>query len=53
MVKAANESGGYGMLIGTQASREEIEKFRELIIANPRNYIAQPVISLSRSPAIL
>ena len=51
VVKAANESGGYGMLIGTQASKEQIEKFRELIIANPRNYIAQPVISLSRSPA--
>ena len=51
VVKAANESGGYGMLIGTQATHEQIEKFRELIIANPRNYIAQPVISLSRSPA--
>lgn len=51
VVKAANESGGYGMLIGTQASQEQIEKFRDLIIANPRNYIAQPVISLSRSPA--
>ena len=51
VVKAANESGGYGMLIGTQASKAEIEKFRELIKANPRNYIAQPVISLSRSPS--
>lgn len=51
VVKAANESGGYGMLIGTQASKEEIEKFRGLIQANPRNYIAQPVISLSRSPS--
>ena len=51
VVKSANESGGYGMLIGTQASREEIEKFREMIIANPRNFIAQPVISLSRSPS--
>ena len=51
VVKAANESGGYGMLIGTQATREQIEKFRELIVANPRNYIAQPVISLSRSPS--
>lgn len=51
VVKAANESGGYGMLIGTQASKAEIEKFRGLIQANPRNYIAQPVISLSRSPS--
>jgi uncharacterized circularly permuted ATP-grasp superfamily protein len=51
VVKAANESGGYGMLIGTQASKEEIETFREKIIAKPRNYIAQPVVALSRSPS--
>jgi uncharacterized circularly permuted ATP-grasp superfamily protein len=50
VVKAANESGGYGMLMGPSASKEEIEKFRELIIADPRNYIAQPVISLSARP---
>jgi uncharacterized circularly permuted ATP-grasp superfamily protein len=52
VVKAANESGGYGMLIGTQASREEIEIFRQKIIENPRNYIAQPVVALSRSPSM-
>ena len=51
VVKAANESGGYGMLIGTQASKEQIEKFRELVKAQPRNYIAQPVVALSRSPS--
>ena len=51
VVKSANESGGYGMLIGTQASQEEIEGFREKIVANPRNFIAQPVVSLSRSPS--
>jgi len=50
VVKAANESGGYGMMIGPNASREEIEKFRAAITADPRGYIAQPVISLSRSP---
>ncbi len=50
VVKAANESGGYGMLMGPKATKEEIEKFRELIEADPRNYIAQPVISLSRHP---
>jgi len=50
VVKAANESGGYGMMIGPQASREEIEKFRQAIIADPRGYVAQPVIQLSRSP---
>jgi uncharacterized circularly permuted ATP-grasp superfamily protein len=50
VVKAANESGGYGMLMGPSATTEQIEKFRELIIADPRNYIAQPVIALSRAP---
>jgi uncharacterized circularly permuted ATP-grasp superfamily protein len=52
VVKAANESGGYGMLIGTQASEVEIEAFRERILAKPRNYIAQPVMSLSRVPVV-
>jgi len=51
VVKAANESGGYGMLIGPHATKEQIEKFRAAIIADPRGYVAQPVISLSRSPA--
>ena len=50
VVKAANESGGYGMMIGPHATKEEIEKFRAAIIADPRGYIAQPVINLSRSP---
>jgi len=50
VVKAANESGGYGMLMGPQASKAEIEEFRGRIQADPRNYIAQPVISLSRHP---
>jgi uncharacterized circularly permuted ATP-grasp superfamily protein len=53
VVKAANESGGYGMLIGPQASREELETFRDLIRKNPRNYIAQPLISLSRVPTLV
>lgn len=51
VVKAANESGGYGMLIGPHATAADIEKFRQAIIADPRGYIAQPVISLSRSPS--
>ena len=50
VVKAANESGGYGMLMGPKASKEEIETFRKAIEADPRNYIAQPMISLSRHP---
>ncbi len=51
VVKAANESGGYGMLVGTQATKAECDEFREKVKANPRNYIAQPVVALSRSPA--
>jgi uncharacterized circularly permuted ATP-grasp superfamily protein len=50
VVKAANESGGYGMMIGPHATRAEIEHFRAAILADPRGYIAQPVVSLSRSP---
>lgn len=50
VVKAANESGGYGMLMGPKASQEEIESFRKQVEADPRNYIAQPMISLSRHP---
>jgi uncharacterized circularly permuted ATP-grasp superfamily protein len=51
VIKSANESGGYGMLIGPHASQAEIEKFRGAILADPRNYVAQPVVSLSRSPS--
>jgi uncharacterized circularly permuted ATP-grasp superfamily protein len=51
VVKAVGESGGYGMLIGPTADRKKLEDFRERIKANPRNYIAQPVVSLSRVPA--
>ncbi len=50
VVKAANESGGYGMLMGPKASHEEVEAFRARIQADPRNYIAQPMIPLSRHP---
>ncbi len=51
VIKAVNESGGYGMLIGPQATKAECERFREKVRKNPRNYIAQPVIPLSRAPA--
>jgi uncharacterized circularly permuted ATP-grasp superfamily protein len=51
VVKAANESGGYGMLIGSQASKAERERFRERVKKNPRNYIAQPIVPFSRSPS--
>ncbi len=50
VVKSANEAGGYGMLIGPASSKEECEKFRAQVAANPRNFIAQDPIMLSRSP---
>ncbi|NMB88036.1 MAG: circularly permuted type 2 ATP-grasp protein [Chloroflexi bacterium] len=53
VVKAVNESGGYGMLIGPHATRAEREQFCERIRANPRNYIAQPTLALSRHPTML
>lgn len=53
VVKAANESGGYGMLVGTQATPEERLAFSDRIKANPRNYIAQPTLCLSRVPTLL
>jgi uncharacterized circularly permuted ATP-grasp superfamily protein len=53
VVKAANESGGYGMLVGPHASAQERAIFAERIQANPRNYIAQPTLALSRAPVIV
>ena len=52
VVKAANESGGYGMLIGPKATKKEHAEFAERIKADPRNYIAQPTLSLSRVPTV-
>jgi uncharacterized circularly permuted ATP-grasp superfamily protein len=52
VVKAANESGGYGMLIGPHSTAEQRAKFAELIKENPRNYIGQPTLSLSRVPTL-
>jgi len=51
VVKAVGESGGYGMLMGPAASQAKIEEFRDLIRRNPGNYIAQPVVPLSRVPS--
>jgi len=53
VVKAANESGGYGMLVGPHSTTEQRNEFRKRIQANPRNYIAQPTLSLSRVPVIV
>jgi uncharacterized circularly permuted ATP-grasp superfamily protein len=53
VVKAVGESGGYGMLIGPHSTAEQREEFRLRILAEPRNYIAQPTLSLSRAPCFL
>ncbi|MFK4751536.1 circularly permuted type 2 ATP-grasp protein [Oceanobacter antarcticus] len=53
VVKPANESGGYGMLIGPHSTKKERETFADLIKANPRNYIAQPTLALSTSPTLV
>lgn len=53
VVKAANESGGYGMLMGSKATPEERAEFAERIKANPRNYIAQPTLNISRVPTLI
>jgi uncharacterized circularly permuted ATP-grasp superfamily protein len=53
VVKAANESGGYGMLIGPHATKEQRAEFAEKIKQDPRNFIAQPTLSLSRMPTVV
>ncbi|MGV6818839.1 MAG: circularly permuted type 2 ATP-grasp protein [Thiotrichales bacterium] len=53
VVKPANESGGYGMLMGTMSTKEEREKFANLIRRNPRNYIAQPTLAISTVPTVI
>jgi len=52
VVKAANESGGYGMLIGPSSTKEQQDEFAKRIKENPRNYIAQPTLGLSRAPIL-
>jgi uncharacterized circularly permuted ATP-grasp superfamily protein len=52
VVKPANESGGYGMLIGPHSTADQRADFKDRIKANPRNYIAQPTLSLSRVPIL-
>lgn len=53
VVKSANEAGGYGMLVGPHATEAERQEFALRIQKNPRNYIAQPTLCLSRVPTIL
>jgi uncharacterized circularly permuted ATP-grasp superfamily protein len=53
VIKKTNESGGYGMLMGSAANGEEIEKYKEEVLQNPRQFIAQPIISLSTVPCYM
>jgi len=52
VVKPANESGGYGMMVGSAVSKKTHKEFAELIKHDPRNYIAQPTLSLSTVPTL-
>ena len=53
VVKSANESGGYGMLVGPASTKEQRDEFKKLILENPRNFIAQPTLNLSRHPSYM
>lgn len=53
VVKAANEAGGYGMLVGPHSTKDQQDEFSRLIVADPRNYIAQPTLALSRVPTLV
>jgi uncharacterized circularly permuted ATP-grasp superfamily protein len=53
VVKEVQGSGGYGMLVGPAASQAQRETFRELILKNPANYIAQPTLALSTCPTFV
>ena len=53
VVKEVHGAGGYGMLVGPASTREQIEAFRERIIAAPKNYIAQPTLALSNCPTFV
>lgn len=52
VVKPANESGGYGLLIGNRATRSELDAHIALIEADPRNWVAQPILALSTAPTL-
>jgi uncharacterized circularly permuted ATP-grasp superfamily protein len=53
VVKSTNESGGYGMLMGHQATSKERDEFAAKIKTDPRNFIAQPVVQLSQHPSLI
>jgi len=52
VIKPANESGGYGIMLGPRATKDQHDKYRQLIESNPRNYVAQPMLALSTVPTL-
>ena len=53
VIKKTNESGGYGMIIGNAATQQELEDYRKAVMLNPREFIAQPIVSLSSVPCYI
>lgn len=53
VIKAVNQSGGYGMLIGRDSDEQTIESYKQKVLENPKNYIAQPIIELSTAPCFI
>jgi len=53
VIKKTNESGGYGMIIGNAATQQELEDYKKAIMLNPREFIAQPIVSLSSVPCYI
>jgi len=53
VVKAVNESGGYGMLMGPSSTKAEQAEFKQKLLANPRDFIAQPLVKLSHHPCVV
>ena len=53
VIKRTNESGGYGMLIGNSATEQQMEDFKKAVEAEPRSFIAQPIINLSSAPCYI
>lgn len=53
VIKRTNESGGYGMLMGHSATEKEIEEYKQKILEDPRQFIAQPMINLSTTPCFI
>jgi uncharacterized circularly permuted ATP-grasp superfamily protein len=52
VVKPVNESGGYGVVVGNAVTSEQLEKCKEAVLRDPRNFVAQPIVALSTAPTL-